>query len=122
MYTVGLTGGIASGKTTVSDLFAEMGAGVVDADVAARKVVEPGQPALSEIADAFGPDVLDDKGELNRKVLRDRVFADEQARKQLEAILHPAIREYMARWIARLASEGAPFNPTVYIINHPNFC
>ena len=109
MYTVGLTGGIASGKTTVSDLFTEMGAGVVDADVAARKVVEPGQSALAEIADVFGPDVLDERGELNRRALRERVFADEQARKKLEAILHPAIREYMAGWIARLESEGAPY-------------
>ena len=109
MYTIGLTGGIASGKTTVSNLFAEAGAAVVDADIAARKVVEPGQPSLEKIADAFGKEILDESGGLDRTALREKVFASESARKELEAILHPAIREFMHQWIAALEAEGFPY-------------
>ena len=109
MYTIGLTGGIASGKTTVSNLFAEAGAAVVDADIAARKVVEPGQPSLEKIADAFGKEILDESGGLDRTALREKVFASEAARKELEAILHPAIREFMHQWIAALEAEGFPY-------------
>ena len=109
MYTIGLTGGIASGKTTVSNLFVEAGAAVVDADIAARKVVEPGQPSLEKIADAFGKEILDESGGLDRTALREKVFASEAARKELEAILHPAIREFMHQWIAALEAEGFPY-------------
>ncbi len=109
MYTIGLTGGIASGKTTVSNLFAEAGAAVVDADIAARKVVEPGQPSLEKIADAFGKEILDEGGGLDRTALREKVFASGAARKELEAILHPAIREFMYKWIAALEAEGFPY-------------
>ena len=109
MYTIGLTGGIASGKTTVSNLFAEAGAAVVDADIAARKVVEPGQPSLEAIADAFGQAILDENGGLDRMALREKVFASESARKELESILHPAIRNFMRQWIAALEAEGFPY-------------
>ena len=90
---IGLTGGIASGKSTVADLFAARGVPVIDTDVIAREVVEPGRPALAEIAREFGPDILDEEGRLNRRRLRDVVFRDDKRRETLEAILHPRIRE-----------------------------
>jgi dephospho-CoA kinase len=96
-YRVALTGGIASGKSTVANLFAELGVPVIDTDVIAREVVEPGQPALAEVVAAFGEDVLDRDGRLDRRRLRERIFADAGARRRLEAILHPAIRREMER-------------------------
>ena len=90
---VGLTGGIASGKSTVADMFAELGVPVIDTDVIAREVVEPGQPALEEIRESFGKEVIADDGNLDRAAMRRRVFADDNARRRLEAILHPRIRE-----------------------------
>jgi dephospho-CoA kinase len=90
---IGLTGGIASGKSTVADMFAELGVPVIDTDVIAREVVEPGQPALEEIRDSFGKEVIADDGSLDRAAMRRRVFADDNARRRLEAILHPRIRE-----------------------------
>jgi len=95
MFGVGLTGGIASGKSAVAARFAARGIVVVDADVAAREVVEPGQPALQAIVEAFGADVLREDGTLDRGALRRHVFGDEVARRTLEAILHPRIREQM---------------------------
>ena len=88
---IGLTGGIASGKTTVADQFAKHGAAVVDTDVIAREVVQPGQPALAEIRAAFGAAVFAADGTLDRGAMRQLVFADDQARERLEAILHPRI-------------------------------
>jgi dephospho-CoA kinase len=96
-FRVALTGGIASGKTTVADLFAALGVPVIDTDLIARQVVEPGQPALAEVVAAFGPDVLDANGRLDRRRLREIIFADATARRRLEAILHPAIRADMER-------------------------
>jgi dephospho-CoA kinase len=95
---VGLTGGIATGKSTVSAIFRGLGAVVIDADVLAREVVAPGEPALAEIAREFG-DVLLPDGTLDRKKVGALVFADAGRRKRLEAITHPAIR---ARFLARL--------------------
>src|SRR4249919_521891 len=95
MFCVGLTGGIASGKSAVADRFAARGIAVVDADVAARDVVAPGQPALAEIVAAFGDDVLQADGTLDRAALRRHVFGDDAARRRLEAILHPRIRVRM---------------------------
>lgn len=89
---IGLTGGIASGKSTVADMFAELGATVIDTDVIAREVVSPGQPALDEIREIFGPQVFAPDGGLDRAAMRAVVFADEAARHKLEAILHPRIR------------------------------
>ena len=96
-FRVALTGGIASGKSTVADLFAGLGVPVIDTDVITREVVEPGQPALAGIVAAFGPGVLGDDGRLDRRRMRERIFADPDARRRLEAILHPAIREAMER-------------------------
>jgi dephospho-CoA kinase len=92
MYTVGLTGGIASGKSAVAERFAARGIPVIDADVAAREVVQPGEPALADIAAAFGADMLLADGQLDRAALRRHVFGDDVARRRLEAILHPRIR------------------------------
>lgn len=96
-FRVALTGGIASGKTTVANLFAELGVPVIDTDVIARQVVEPGQPALAAVLAAFGPEVLDADGRIDRRRLRELIFADPSARRRLEAILHPAIRVEMER-------------------------
>ena len=94
---IALTGGIASGKTAVADLFAQLGIPVIDTDQIARDVVEPGQPALAQIAQSFGAEVLDASGRLDRARMRERVFSDPAQRKLLESILHPAIREELAR-------------------------
>ena len=94
----GLTGGIATGKSTVSEMFRRLGAVIIDADVLAREVVAPGEPALAEIVQEFG-DVLMPDGTLDRKKVAAIVFADAERRKRLEAITHPAIR---ARFLARL--------------------
>ncbi len=88
---IGLTGGIASGNTTVSERFGELGVPVIDADVAARKVVEPGTPGLAKIIEHFGPGLLAADGSLDRAALRARVFKDRSARRELEAMLHPLI-------------------------------
>ena len=96
-FRVALTGGIASGKTTVADIFAEFGVPVIDTDVIARAVVEPGQPALAQVVETFGPEVVDSDGRLDRRRLRERIFADPEAKRRLEAILHPAIRAEMER-------------------------
>jgi len=94
---IGLTGGIASGKSTVADMFSELGAIVIDTDVVAREVVMPGQPALSEIRDAFGDDVIHEDGSLDRAAMRQLVFSDDTLRSDLEAILHPRIGQETIR-------------------------
>jgi dephospho-CoA kinase len=103
---VGLTGGIATGKSTFAAILRARGMPVVDADELARAVVAPGQPALAEIARAFGPEVLRPDGSLDRKKVGAVVFADPDARRRLEAITHPAIRLAMAAEAQRLAGEG----------------
>lgn len=90
---IGLTGGIASGKSTVAELFADLGVAIIDTDVIAREVVMPGQPALDEIRDAFGEMVIDADGSLSRAVMRKLIFADEDARRRLESIVHPRIQD-----------------------------
>ena len=97
---IGLTGGIASGKTLVADFFSELGVPVIDTDVIARQVVEPGTTALDEIRSTFGDEVLQEDGSLNRRAVREIVFADTAKREQLEAILHPRIREETMRQVA----------------------
>lgn len=94
---IGLTGGIASGKSTVAARFMELGVPVIDADEAARAVVAPGQPGLAAVIKRFGSSVLNTDGTLNRGALRTLVFADTQSRRDLEAILHPLIRAEMDR-------------------------
>jgi dephospho-CoA kinase len=90
---IGLTGGIASGKSTVADMFARLGVPVIDTDVIARQVVAAGEPALAEIREAFGAGVIAADGTLDRTAMRTLVFGDERARRKLEAILHPRIRK-----------------------------
>jgi dephospho-CoA kinase len=97
---IGLTGGIASGKSTVAQRFAELGIPVIDADVAARTVVEQGKPGLAQVVERFGPQVLDVNGNLDRKALRAVIFNDSAARQGLDAILHPLIRADMEKQVA----------------------
>ncbi len=94
---IGLTGGIASGKSTVAQRFAELGIPVVDADVAAREVVARGTPGLAGVVERFGPSILAENGDLDRRALRQLIFKDPGSRQDLEAILHPLIREAMER-------------------------
>ncbi len=103
---IGLTGGIASGKTAVARLFAAHGVPVIDTDEIARAIVQPGSPALEHLVSLFGRDILDPSGTLDRKRLRGLVFADPQRRRQLEQVLHPAIRAELER---RSATAGGPY-------------
>lgn len=105
MYLVGLTGGIASGKSFVASLLAEHGASTIDADEVAREVVSLGSPGLAAVASAFGPDVILPSGELDRQRLGDIVFSDPGSRLQLEAILHPLIKVRTTELINSQSSE-----------------
>lgn len=105
-YAVALTGGIASGKSAVAERFAALGVAIADADIAAREVVQPGATALAEIVEAFGADVLDASGALDRRAMRSRVFADATARRRLESILHPRIRALLRQ---RSVEATAPY-------------
>jgi dephospho-CoA kinase len=107
---VGLTGGIASGKTTVARLFAARGVTVIDTDEIARDVVGPDSAVLARVVEAFGPEVLNPDGTLDRRRMRELVFADPARRAQLEAILHPAILDEMER---RSASAPGPYHVLV---------
>ncbi|MEZ5562284.1 MAG: dephospho-CoA kinase [Gammaproteobacteria bacterium] len=107
---MGLTGGIASGKTAVADIFASLGIPVIDTDLIAREIVRPGAPALQEIAAVFGSEVLQADGSLDRQQLRKIVFADPARRKQLEAITHPRIGAAME---AQCAEAGGPYQVVV---------
>lgn len=107
MKVVGLTGGIATGKSTVAARLRDLGVPVIDADSIAREIVEPGRPALARIVDAFGPDVLDADGRLDRKAMRARISRDAEARRTLEAITHPEIRAAIGGQLAALAAAGA---------------
>jgi dephospho-CoA kinase len=102
----GLTGNIGAGKSTVARLLVKHGVPVIDADLLAREVVQPGQPALSEIAARFGPNVLNPDGSLDRKALGTRVFANADERAALNAIVHPRIAQASAQRIAALADAG----------------
>jgi dephospho-CoA kinase len=97
---IGLTGGIASGKSTAAQRFAELGVPVIDADEASRAVVAPGTFGLEQVARRFGPSVLTPEGELDRRTLRDLIFSDAAARADLNAILHPLIRAHMELGLA----------------------
>ncbi|MDO4017702.1 dephospho-CoA kinase [Clavibacter michiganensis] len=107
MQVIGLTGGIAAGKTVVADRLAELGAVRIDADRLAREVVEPGTPALAEIARRFGPGVISADGSLDRPALGAVVFQDPDARRDLEAITHPAVRALSAARMAAAAEADA---------------
>ena len=105
-FVIALTGGVAAGKTAVTRRFEALGVHVHDADVAAREVIEPGTPGLAEVVDAFGSEVLDDLGRLDRAAMRRRVFADPTARKTLEAIIHPRVRQWLHQ---RARAERGPY-------------
>ena len=106
VYTVGLTGGIASGKSLVATQFEALGVPVLDADQVSREVVEPGQPALAAIVEAFGPGALQADGTLDRRAMRALVFAEPESRRKLEGITHPAIRARIGAWID---AQTAPY-------------
>lgn len=101
---IGLTGGIGSGKSTVTNIFAELGVPIIDMDVLAREVVMPGQAALEEIKSIFGKDICDTNNELDRKRLRKIVFSDPAKRKQLENIVHPRIRQRVKLLLDKLTA------------------
>jgi dephospho-CoA kinase len=103
---LGVTGGIASGKSTVSEMLSALGAAHIDFDVLSRKVVEPGRPALGKIVDYFGRQVLDADGALDRKKMSEIVFQDFEKRKKLESFTHPAIYEEFVRQIEAITSEN----------------
>jgi dephospho-CoA kinase len=107
MFVAGLTGGIGSGKSTVSDAFAALGVPVIDTDVIARELTAPSEPTLDTIRAVFGEAVMRADGVLDRAALRRRVFADEAARHQLEAILHPLIRQRVEQALVRLTASYA---------------
>jgi dephospho-CoA kinase len=109
-YRIGLTGGIASGKSTAAKFFGALGVPILDSDQIAREVVEPGQPPLERLVARFGPSILTPDGHLDRPALRDIVFSDPMARADLEALTHPAIGAAME---ARSAAAGGPYQVLV---------
>jgi dephospho-CoA kinase len=113
MIVVGLTGGIATGKTTVAELLRRKGAAIIDTDELSREVTAPGAPAFDEIVQAFGPNILTDQGTLDRKRLGSLVFADPALRRRLEGITHPRIRQALRGRLAAL--RGVPHPPPVVI-------
>jgi len=116
---VGLTGGIGAGKSTVADLLAERGAVIVDADEVARAVVEQGQPALAKLVDRFGPAILDADGRLDRSALAKLAFVDDEARRDLEAITHPAINEEFGRRVAAAPSDAVVVLDVPLLVESP---
>ncbi len=109
MFIVGLTGGIGSGKTAVSDHLQSLGIDIVDADIASRTVVEPGQPALAQIAEHFGDDILLADQSLDRAALRQKIFSNPEAKQWLESLLHPLIAEEISYQLAKTQSPYAIF-------------
>ena len=123
MLRIALTGGIGSGKTTVSDYFRKLGVPVIDADEASHEVTQAGQAAVQNIADVFGDSVLDCDGNLDRPALRTIVFGDPESRKQLESILHPEIRQRMNEVATRTQSPYCLFSIPLLIetSQHPTY-
>lgn len=117
MLIIGLTGGIGSGKSTVAHYFETLGVPVIDADIIARELVAPGQPALQSITRQLGPELLLADGSLDRAQLRQRVFANDEERKRLEAILHPKIRERLCQRVRALRERNTP--PAYCILSIP---
>jgi dephospho-CoA kinase len=113
---VGLTGGIGAGKSTVAEMLTERGAILIDGDLIARQVVEPGQPALAQIVERFGEDVLAADGSLDRPALAAKAFASEQDRKDLEAITHPAIGAEFVRLMQEAPPDGIVVNDVPLLV------
>jgi len=103
---IGLTGGIAAGKSTVSARFAALGVPVIDADDVARQVVQPGTPGLAALVRRVGPDILDGHGALDRSALRERIFTDHPLRQAVEGVIHPRVAAVLARW---MEATDAPY-------------
>ncbi len=126
MLVVGLTGGIASGKSTVSTMFREAGIPVISADELAREAVEPGSSGLAEIRRAFGEDLLDAEGKLDREAMARQVFSDRSKRKILESIIHPRVAEGQNRRLRDLERQGRPIAvvdvPLLYESGWERFC
>lgn len=120
---IGLTGGIGSGKTAVSDIFEELGIGIVDADLASRVVVEKGRPSLEEIAKHFGQGILTEEGELDRAKLREIIFNSDEEKNWLESLLHPAIAKQIQE---ELKASSSPYtilvSPLLLETNQKDFC
>ncbi|MEW6989281.1 dephospho-CoA kinase [Colwelliaceae bacterium 6441] len=104
-YIVGLTGGIGSGKTTVSNIFAELGVEIIDADIIAREVVNPNSDALIKIIQHFGNEIINANGELNRSALRSKIFSNDEEKQWLNALLHPIIRQEILTQLARASGD-----------------
>ena len=122
-YLVGLTGGIGSGKSAAADRFATHGVVIVDADLASRAVVEPGQPALERIAEHFGAEIIDADGRLDRAALRHRVFAEPSERRWLQNLLHPLISAYLREAIEAAASPYVILvNPLLFESQQHHWC
>lgn len=117
-FIVGLTGGIGSGKSAVSDLFEKKGISVVDADLVSRQVVEPGTPALAQIAEHFGPDILDQEGKLIRSKLRNIIFADAQEKSWLEHLLHPIMNKKIRQQLTDAQSQYAILSSPLLLETH----
>ena len=117
MLRIALTGGIGSGKTTVSDYFRKLGVPVIDADETSHEMTQAGEPAVQKIVDVFGDSVLDRDGNLDRTALRNIVFGDPESRKQLESILHPEIQRQMNEAASRTQSPYCLFSIPLLIEN-----
>ena len=115
MTVVALTGGVAAGKTTVTDILSALGARVIDADILARQAVQPGSPALQGIQEKFGADVLDSTGSLNREALGKLIFHNPDAREALNAIVHPRVRELYDAELSAIQAE-TPDAVVVYAV------
>jgi dephospho-CoA kinase len=119
VFLVGLTGGIGSGKSTVAQRFAARGWPVVDADEVAREIVEPGEPALADLAARFGADVVREDGSLDRPALARVAFADDAARADLDRLTHPRIAARIAERLAILGAEEADDGSLIAVVDHP---
>lgn len=115
MYLVGLTGGIGSGKSTVARLLDERGAVVIDADRIAREVVEPGTEGLAAVVERFGEDILDPAGRMDRAAVAEIAFSDDQAREDLNAIIHPRVRQRIAERLGEIAADERERNRIVVL-------
>lgn len=109
MKVIGLTGGIGTGKSTTSQIIRSFGVPVIDADVVSRSLLSPGSPYISQVADLFGNQVLDQSGNIDRKALANIIFASEEMRKKLEALLHPLVRFEMEKRIQDFKDQGEAF-------------
>jgi len=116
-YVIGLTGGIGSGKTLVSDHFAKLGIAIIDTDIIARQIVEPGHPVLAYLSEEFGDHILNDDGSLNRQALRTIAFSNDESKAKLDAITHPAIR---IETIKQIEQASTPYCIVVVPLLRPN--